>query len=341
MLETLGHYKILERIGIGRTGSVYRARDTRAGRTVAIRVVADEIARDLPSREGFLRAARATAALSHPNLATLYEIGEDQGHLFLVFEYVPGSTLGAVISGRALNPRHALDLAIQLADALAVAHADAVVHGGIQSGNIVVTPKGNAKFLDFGLSVPVAHLEDGRQVTVSGSGARPQDVAYLSPEQLSGDYVDHRTDLFSLGAVLFEMLTGKLPFRSTTTDAIAKRILESPAPLPSQLAPQLPSEVDATVVKMLARTLEDRYQTAATLAAELRSAMAVLDARSGVGVNADATRHHAKPVTTQSRHRGAAFWAAVAVSAAVIAGGLLVAASDTAARWLASLTRLW
>ena len=151
MLEALGQYKILGRIGIGRMGELYRARDTRAGRTVAIRVVADDIAGDPARRERYLEDARAAATLSHPNIAAVYEIGNDQGRLFVVSEYVPGDTLKTVIAGRALNPRHALDHGIQLADALAEAHAEDVVHGDIRPDNIIITPKGNAKFLDFGL----------------------------------------------------------------------------------------------------------------------------------------------------------------------------------------------
>src|SRR6185295_5334693 len=151
MVETLGRYKILDLIGIGRMGELYRARDTRAGRTVALRVVADEIAGDPARRESYLEDARAAAALSHPNIAAVYEIGSDQGRLFVVSEFVPGDTLKTVIAGRALNPRHAIDHGIQLADALAEAHAADVVHGHIAPDNIIITPKGNAKFLDFGL----------------------------------------------------------------------------------------------------------------------------------------------------------------------------------------------
>jgi serine/threonine-protein kinase len=340
MIETLGQYKILDRIGIGRTGSVYRARDMRAGRTVAIRVVADEIVNDPQSREGFLRAARATAALSHPSLATLYEIGEDQGYLFLVFEYVPGKTLAALISDRALNTRHALDVAIQLADALAVAHADAVIHGGIHPGNIVETPKGHAKFLDFGLSVPISRLEDGQQVTVTGAGARPHDVAYASPELLLGGSVDHRTDIYSLGAVLFEMLTGKPPFTGATTNELAKQILETPATSPSGMAARLPPALDTILRKMLAKNANERYEVAATPAAELRSVVAALDAESAAAVNVRAPRHHESRVAVKADRLGGAFWIAIGLGVFVVV--MLVAmASDAGRRWLSSLIPLW
>ena len=152
MVESLGDYKILDRIGAGGMGEVFRARDTRLGRTVAIKVIGPQIADDPGRRERFLEEARAAATLSHPNIAALYEIGEDQGQLFLVFEFVPGESLKTVIGGRPLNPRRAIDLAVQVADALADAQAGGIVHRDIKPASIMVTPKGNAKILDFGLS---------------------------------------------------------------------------------------------------------------------------------------------------------------------------------------------
>src|SRR5437588_4521179 len=151
MLETLGHYNLLDRIGTGGFGDVYRARDTRLGRTVAIKVVPESIAGDPERRQRLIADARATAALSHPNSAALYEVGEEQQSLFLVFEYVPGETLATVIGGRPLNPRHAAEHGIQIADALAEAHAGGIIHGDLKPDSIMVTPKGSAKVLDFGL----------------------------------------------------------------------------------------------------------------------------------------------------------------------------------------------
>jgi serine/threonine protein kinase len=243
MFDTLAHYRILDRIGAG--GAVYRARDTRLGRTVAIKVLADAVAQDPERRDRFLRDARATAALSHPNIAALYEIGEDRGHLFLAFEFVPGDTLAAVIGGRPMNPRRALTLGAQLADAIADAHAAGIVHRDLKPANVIVTPKGNAKILDFGLATDVA------------AGA------YMSPEQTLGQTVDHRTDIFSLGVVLFEMVTGTLP----------------PAPAPSSINRAVPRELDAVIARALARKPDDRYESAAAVAAEVRSVVAGLDAR--------------------------------------------------------------
>src|SRR5476651_6981 len=190
MFETLGHYKILDRIGAGGMGEVYRARDTRLGRTVAIKVMIADIAGDPDRRARFLQDARATAALSHPNIAALYEIGEDQDQLFPVFEYVPGETLKNVIAGRPLNPRRAIDLAVQLADALADAHAEGIVHRDIKSDNIIVTPKGNAKILDFGLAAWTAggaEREQAATMIATTTEMRLGTVAYMSPEQALGE----------------------------------------------------------------------------------------------------------------------------------------------------------
>ena len=286
MFETLGHYKILDRIGAGGMGEVYRARDTRLGRTVAVRVLTAEVAGDPDRRARFLQDARATSALSHPNIAALYEIGEDQDQLFLVFEYVPGETLKNVIAGRPLNPRRAIDLAVQVADALADAHAAGIVHRDVQSDNIIVTPKGNAKILDFGLATWTTSGAErdhaGRAATTmaSAAGSAHGTVAYLSPEQALGERVDHRTDVFSLGIVMFEMLTGTLPFTGTSSTALALQIVQAPAPVPSAVNKALPSEFDPIVAKAMSKSLEQRYESIVTLAAELRSVGAILDVRS-------------------------------------------------------------
>jgi len=285
MVESLGQYKILERIGAGGMGDVYRARDTRLGRTVAIKVLAASVANDPDRRDRFMREARASAALSHPNIAALYEVGEDQGELFLAFEFVPGETLRKTIGGRPMNPRRAIDLAVQIADALADAHAAGIIHRDIKPDNILVTPKGNAKILDFGLATWTSggaereHAADQQTLMVTGAGTTMGTVAYMSPEQALGERVDHRTDIFSLGIVLYEMLTGKLPFNGTTSTAMALQIVQASAPRPSSVNRALPVELDAIVTKMLAKSLDQRYESAATLAAELRSIGAILDVR--------------------------------------------------------------
>ena len=320
MFETLGHYKILDRIGAGGMGEVFRARDTRLGRTVAITVMIADVAGDPDRRARFLQDARATAALSHPNIAALYEIGEDQDQLFLVFEYVPGETLKNVIAGRPLNPRRAIDLAVQIADALADAHAEGIVHRDIKSDNIIVTPKGNAKILDFGLATWTAggaEREQAATMIATAAETRLGTVAYMSPEQAIGERVDYRTDIFSLGIVMFEMLTGKLPFTGTTSDALALQIVQAPAPVPSAVNKSLPAELDPIVGKAMAKSLDQRYESAVTLAAELRSVGAILDVRSGTQEAASVF------VPTQPARRSVGGWIVL----------LLVLAALGAAAW--------
>jgi eukaryotic-like serine/threonine-protein kinase len=240
MIDALGHYRILERIGVGGLGDVYRARDTRLGRTVAVKVPDDDLLSDATRCEALLRDARAALNLSHPNIATLYEIGDDHGRAFLVFEFAPGETLTRVIAGLPMNARRAVDLAVQIADAVAEAHASNIAHGNLCPDAVMVTPKGSAKILDFGL----------------GQWAR-------SAASRPGEAADDRADVVALGRLLFEMLTGKPPVSGQA---------------PSRLNPSLPDDLHAIVAKGVAAGA-DAYQSAATMAAELRSVAAILDVR--------------------------------------------------------------
>jgi serine/threonine-protein kinase len=240
---------------------VFRARDTRSGRTVAITVIGPAIAANAERRAQFLADARTAASLSHPNIAVVYEAGEDQNQLFLVCEFVPGETLKNTIAGRPLNPRRAIDLGVQIADAFADAHAVGLVHRDLGCNTVIVTPKGNAKVLDFGLARWTAG----------------DPTVYSSPEEAPGHPVDNRTDIFSVGVVLFEMLTGRLPFDVPVSAAVPH---PAPAPAPSSINRSLPPELDPIVSKAMALGADDRYQSVATLAAELRAVGAVLDARS-------------------------------------------------------------
>ena len=198
MLDAIAHYKVLGPLGAGGLGEVYRARDTRVGRTVAVKVLPPEITRDPDRLRALLDAAKVAAAVSHPNIAALFEVGEDAGRQFLVFEFVPGDPLNALIEGRALNVRRAVELAIQLADALADAEALDLMHGDIRPATIVVTSKDRAKLMNFGLAA----------FTAGGASRRTAFPRYVAPEQAGGAVGDIRSDIFSLGAVLFEMLTG-------------------------------------------------------------------------------------------------------------------------------------
>jgi len=254
MLEAIAHYKILGPLGTGGLGDVYRARDTRVGRTVAVKVVPADLDADLDRARALLAAANGAIAVSHPNIATLFEVGRDAGRRFLVFEFVPGDPLSALIEGRALNVRRAVELAIQLADALADAESLGQVHGDIRPATIVVTSKDRAKLMNFGLAA----------FTVGGMARRTLSPAYVAPEQGSGGAGDIRSDIFSLGAVLFEMLTGRQRGQGLA---------------PSSVNRGVPPELDRIVGKMLVANPEHRYQSAAPVAADLRSIATILEVR--------------------------------------------------------------
>lgn len=277
--DALGHYKILERIGAGGLGDVYRGRDTRLGRTVAIKVPPDDLQSDSARREDLLHDANVALALSHPNIATLYEIGEEHGTLFLAFEFAPGETLKRVIAGQPMNPRRAVDLAAQIADALADAHASEIVHGHLGADAVIVTPKGNAKILDFGFAR-----------WTKGAVGRPDDGA------------TERGDITALGRLLVEMLTGKPP-------------VTAPSALSGQatgLNPSLPDELRAMVSKSVAAE-GAAYQSSAAMAAELRSVAAILDVRAAN----EAVR--VAPVRPQRTTGWSAPWIAAAVILAIAA----------------------
>jgi serine/threonine protein kinase len=251
----------------------------------------------------------------------LYEVGDEQGQLFLVCEFVPGQSLRTVTGGRPMNPRRAIDLAVQIGDALADAHALGIVHRDIRPDNIIVTPKGNAKILDCGLAAWTGSDAEREQVAGAAQAAAtpegaaspiPGTAAYMSPEQALGEQVDHRTDIFSLGTVLFEMLTGALPFAGTTSSALALQIVQATAPVPSSVRKSLPRELDVIVGKALAKSLDQRYEAAATLAAELRSVAAILDVRSEASEPADTL------VALQGPERSYAGWLVAAIALAAL-----------------------
>ena len=282
MAESLAHYRLLEQIGTGGLGDVYRARDTKVGRTVAVKVVPSSIADDAALRARLVGDAQRAAGVSHPNVATLFEVVEDQGGLSLAIEYVPGETLRQAIGGRPLNARRAVEIATQIADALAEAHAVGVRHLDLSPDTIVLTPKGTAKLLDLGLSAWTKGGRARREAAARLAKGESIDLAsapYLSPEQALGEDVDERSDLFSLGVVLFEMLTGKIPFGGATPGEQAIGVMQADAPAPSQLNPAVPRELDTIVSKALAKGLDGRCESAAELAAELRAVSAILDVR--------------------------------------------------------------
>jgi serine/threonine protein kinase len=283
MDDTVAHYRLLDRVGEGGLGEVYRARDTKVGRTVALKLLRPTLLERPGARERFQADTAAVAALSHPNIATLFDVGEHQGRYYLAYEFVTGETLRQQMAGRPMQARHALEIAIQLADALAEAHSRGVIHADLRPENIVITAKGSSKLLDIGMSHWTKGGETRARITASSdSGASATHVAaYMSPEQIIGGEVDARTDIFSLGVILYEMLTGRTPFAAqTAADTVVNVTARVPAPARGAVA-DLPKEIDATIGRALAKDLAQRQASAVSFAAELRSVAAMVDVRSG------------------------------------------------------------
>ena len=314
--QKVDHYVLLERIGAGGLGDVFRARDTREGRTVALKVLPEKF----PRREGLVDAARVAAALSHPAIAMLFEVGEEAaetGRLYLAYEFVAGETVRQALAGGPMPPRRAVPIAIQVADALADAHAATILHRDIKPDNIMVTSKGAAKVLDFGLA-PYTAGAAAREAVAAGAEIDPalvaSTVAYMSPEQVLAQPLDSRTDIFSLGVVLYEMLTGRSPFAAATADATLVNLLKAQPEPPSKLNPEVPGELDAVVVRMLARDMQARYASAAAVSADLRAAFGE---RTEHIVEDERTEDAAAPVAAAAPRRRR--WAAIVIVLALAA----------------------
>jgi TolA-binding protein len=330
--EILSHYRVLEKLGEGATAVVHLAEDLDLGRPVALKLVPPELSADYAALTRFRHEARIASSLNHPNICTIHEIAEHGGRHFIVMELLDGQVLSKVIGGRPMAIERALEIAVQIADALEAAHAQGVVHRDIKPGNIFVTQRDHVKILDFGLAVLLPPTPPDSKSALMKVGMTGGTVPYMSPEQTRGETLDARSDLFSTGIVLYEMVTGRRPFNGVHLQAVIEAIVAQAAIPPRDLNPDLPPELERIIGKALEKNKKLRFQTASDLRADLQRLKRDLDSASAVPARQPArggpAAHSGRtPAAMPLRWRPAAIAGSVLVGIALVAvtnGGLRV-----------------
>src|SRR5215216_1626964 len=273
--KTLRNYRITEKLGVGGQGAVYKATDTKLGRTVVIKVIPPELSAKEANLRRFEREARLASSLDHPNICTIFDLDEQDGVHFIAMQYVEGKNVRQLVAGRPLELKTAVLIGLQVADALAAAHSRGIIHRDIKSGNVMVTPSGQVKVLDFGLAKlldeEAARTSGIHRTEITEVGVKYGNETNAAPEQARGDRVDKRADIFSLGVLLYEMLTGTWPFRGKTTIDVRHAVLnEEPAPLSKMRPGRVPAKLQAVLDKALAKDPRNRYQKISHFADDVR-----------------------------------------------------------------------